>query len=69
MMTMNELMTMTSMKYLSLHWMYQGLELWMPSIFPTFEGLSSGCEEDIGCDNYTQCLNARSEAGTKLWNQ
>ena len=38
--TMNELMTMTSMNYLLLHWMYQGQELWMPSIFPTFGGLS-----------------------------
>ena len=36
----NELMTMTSMKYLLLHWMYQGQEPWMPSIFPIFGGSS-----------------------------
>ena len=40
MMTTNELMTMTSMKDLSLHWMHQGQELWMPSICPTLGGLS-----------------------------
>ena len=37
MMITNKLMTMTLMKHLSLHWMYQGQEPWMPSIFPTFE--------------------------------
>ena len=40
MMTMNELMTMTLMKYLSLHQMHQGQEPWMPSICPTFGGLN-----------------------------
>ena len=40
MMIMNELRTMTSMKYLLMHWMHQGQEPWMPSIFPTFGGLS-----------------------------
>ena len=39
-MTTNKLMTMTSMKYLSQHWMYQGQEPLMASIFPTFGGLS-----------------------------
>ena len=40
MMTTNELTTMTSMKDLSFLWMHQGQELWMPSIRPTFGGLS-----------------------------
>ena len=38
--TMNELRIMTSTKYLSLHWMHQGKELWMPSICPIFGELS-----------------------------
>ena len=37
--TMNELMTMTSMRYLSPHWMHQGQEMWMPSICPISGGL------------------------------
>ena len=40
MMTMNGSRIMTSMKYLLLHWMHQGQELWMPSIYPTFGGIS-----------------------------
>ena len=40
MMTMNELRIIPLMKYLSLHWMHQGQEPWMPSICPAFGGLS-----------------------------
>ena len=38
MMTMSKLRIMTLTKYLLLHWMHQGQELWMPSICETFGG-------------------------------